>query len=112
MGQIFSRLPGRVSELWALLRGLLRRDEQESSSGGRSRRLCGLRCLTANLFSLAIHFFHLLCFLPAYPSLRLLLPQDNEWPPVLIEYHRHGACRVCAPHRTRTRQKTSFVWAA
>lgn len=72
---------------------------------------CGLRWLTANLFSLCNPFFYLLCFLAAYPSLRLLLPQDNERPPVLIEYHRHGACRVCAPHRTRTRQKKSCVGA-
>lgn len=38
---------------------------------------------------------HLLRLLAAYPSLRLLLPQDYEGSPVLIEDHRHGAGGVC-----------------
>lgn len=32
----------------------------------------------------------LLSFLPTYSGLCLLFFQDNERPPIFIEYHRHG----------------------
>jgi hypothetical protein len=52
---------------------------------------------------------HLLSLLASNSALRLLLPQDDEGPTVLIKYHRHGAAALCYSRSSRMEKLASAV---